>query len=87
MRSPFARGDAAAASELLQKATKRWGGTAAFGLSSLAPTPLGIGASRVMIDRRDFMVGTALVAIAPPLELLPPHRFRCVIRTLAARRS
>ena len=26
-----------------------------------------------MIDRRDFMVGTALVAIAPPLELLPPH--------------
>ena len=29
-------GNAAAASELLQKATKRWGGTAAFGLSSLA---------------------------------------------------
>lgn len=30
-----------------------------------------------MIDRRDFMVGTALVAIAPPFELLPtpiaPH--------------
>ena len=26
-----------------------------------------------MIDRRDFMVGTALVAIAPPLELLPTH--------------
>ena len=27
----------------------------------------------MMIDRRDFMAGTALIAIAPPLELLPAH--------------